>query len=263
VTATNPVGTSEPALAAAIPFPDVLLGSAVEIWLDAAATSAPGSGAVTTWASRGTDHPSAMVGGGSAGAPATPPLLGSLKGRPAVLFDGVHDQLETTAFVTPGAHTVFTAFANLYLAPPNNKSVGTLYATRECGQGAAGGSGFAAWGFNSFGGDVTTFSPGTESFQASDNAISIDGSGFTPVADGTGGQGPTTTVDSQTWSLVIETVTMKPAVATSVLDVGAFHTGCNPGHMAIGELIMLGSAASGADVTAVEGYLEHRWQVTP
>jgi hypothetical protein len=242
----------------AMPIPAALDSSSLVLWLDATQLNIAVGSAFATWPDRSaTANDATQTVGGDQ------PRFDNAVGLSAVTFDGNADFMTTMEPVihASSAYTILVTYVGRDTAVVPDRAP-ALYATRNCG--AAGGPGFDAWVYNSFGSNQTVPVPGGESPDAIGDQISINGAAFIAVPDG-GGGGPTTAVPFGTWTLLTQQLTTSAQTQPGMLFLGRTQDTCvgseTNAHASIGELLVFSTLLGSDDLGDVEGYLGQRWGV--
>jgi hypothetical protein len=223
--------------AATIPPPMLLFDDLVVLWLDAAAPGAviAPAGAVERWTDRSAHGHDALPP-----SLAKAPARATLAGMSAVTFDGADDQLLANALAPVGSRTVFLVGAghDATIAPDH---VGSLISTQRCPPTTGG---------ITIG---TLVRPANELRVSTVGQVShflqVNGSG-----DGDGG-----VIATDRW--FVASLQMFPDHPGPSLSLGSYLDGCEPGHVSLGEVIVLDRGASHADLREIEHYLATKWAV--
>lgn len=231
--------------------PPFLSTNRIELWLDASQTSSviSADGAVTRWRDLSPHQRDATQA-----VPSARPIVAA--SGPALMFDGIDDQLLTPAFLEEASYSMFVATANLDAALPiAGRHISTAMSTEGCAPGA---SGFTLFTYSSelLPNDVRFPGFATEtqmSFYVRVNKGYLGGSKMAGMSFA-----PGTSIAKDEFA-AMSLQFFPNGIGGPELSLGAFHGGCQFGNVAIAEVIVVNSGIDTGNLFAIEDYLAAKW----
>lgn len=231
--------------------PAFLSSNRIELWLDASQTPSVdlADGAVTRWRDL-SPHQRDATQAAAGSRPIVSPA------GPALIFDGVDDQLLTPAFLEEHGYVAFAAAANVEpVVPMAGRHISTAISTEGCVSGAPG---FTMFTYSSelMPNDVRFPGLATET-QMSFYVRVNKGYGTASKVGGTS-YAPGTSVAKDEFA-AMSLQFFPNGIGGPELSLGAFHDGCQFGSVGIAEVIVVNSGLDTANLFAIEDYLAAKW----